>query len=513
MARRLPDGSIELSDGRIVYANSIILGADLCEIIPLCVQPAWPITHGRAAQSALFVGMVGVGSPGAGTGGGPGGGGGGGGGGGSVGPQGLIGPPGPGSGIDLFASTRIVSLIPGDGTDLTIASALAALPVQGGKIFIKQGVYNEAATLLVPPDRSVVIQGAGKGATTINIVTPGIPLFQVGAAGVGIYGFRDFTVTGDAASAQAFLDLQAAVDVSVENVDVESVRDIVLDALGAEVLFRSCSFSMPAIANCSFWRGAGSTGLLTWLNTEATLPTTSTAAITGQPDWYVTSSYIGGPAGLSVYILGLVIWQGFDLDRAEVRITRPGSRIVNLRATDVSLRVRASDFTIANAIFANVATTADPIRLNEFATAGAKGYTITGCVFDGAALAIRAISTSAVDSFVVEGCTFQNFTTEDILVSGSSGTIDGCRFETSVTAVFLDATSTNNVVDGCVMENATVGVHLEGLRNIVSSTRFDTVTTPIEEVGAADFNLFDAINGFAGSVVIGANSVVGTVIN
>jgi len=47
LASRLPDGSIQLSDGRIVYANSLILGADLCEIVPLCVPPpAWPFVSG-----------------------------------------------------------------------------------------------------------------------------------------------------------------------------------------------------------------------------------------------------------------------------------------------------------------------------------------------------------------------------------------------------------------------------------------------------------------------------------
>jgi hypothetical protein len=47
MAIRLPDGSIQMADGRIVYANSVILGADLCEIIALCLPPpAWPFVSG-----------------------------------------------------------------------------------------------------------------------------------------------------------------------------------------------------------------------------------------------------------------------------------------------------------------------------------------------------------------------------------------------------------------------------------------------------------------------------------
>lgn len=427
MARLLKNRSILMDDGRILWGCDMVQIIDIPELSQL-LSPK---------QNVLFASSSGAG-------GGFGGGGGGGRGAkGDPGPAGPAGPPGPPapSGNDIFAATRVVSQIPGEGTDLTIALALAALPPEGGKIFIKQGVYNEAATLIIPEDRSVLIVGAGKDATTINMTTPGIPLFQVGAAGVGEYGFRDFLVVGDGASAQVFLNLQAAVDVSVENVNIESVRDIVDDAAGAEVIFRGCLFSMPAIANCSFWRGSGAPGVLTWLTTEATVPTTSTSLIAGAPDWHTTDSYIGGPAGLSIYVVGFVLWQGFNIDHAEVRITRPGSRIVNLQAIDVNLKVRANDFSLSNSTFLNVTTTADPVRLNEFAVPGANGYTISGCSFDGGGLSVRAISATAVDSFVVEGCTFKGFTAQAILVAGSRGTIIGCRSEYPDTFVVEDISS------------------------------------------------------------------------
>lgn len=65
MATRLSNGSIQMSDGRLLFANSVILAADLAEIMPLFKEPpVWPFVSG-------------------------------GGGGGAPGPQGLPGPSGP----------------------------------------------------------------------------------------------------------------------------------------------------------------------------------------------------------------------------------------------------------------------------------------------------------------------------------------------------------------------------------------------------------------------------------
>ena len=53
MAIRLPDGSIQMSDGRILYANSIILAQDLIELLPLfSPPPAWPFISGGGGAPA-----------------------------------------------------------------------------------------------------------------------------------------------------------------------------------------------------------------------------------------------------------------------------------------------------------------------------------------------------------------------------------------------------------------------------------------------------------------------------
>lgn len=47
MATRLPDGSIRMSDGRILYSNSVILAQDLLELLPLFTPPpVWPFVSG-----------------------------------------------------------------------------------------------------------------------------------------------------------------------------------------------------------------------------------------------------------------------------------------------------------------------------------------------------------------------------------------------------------------------------------------------------------------------------------
>lgn len=47
MASRLPDGSIQLNDGRILYSDSILYGDDFLEIFRLFIpSPAWPLIGG-----------------------------------------------------------------------------------------------------------------------------------------------------------------------------------------------------------------------------------------------------------------------------------------------------------------------------------------------------------------------------------------------------------------------------------------------------------------------------------
>jgi hypothetical protein len=111
---------------------------------------------------------------------------------------------------DLYAATRIVSLIPGDGTDLTIAAAIAALPAEGGEIYIKQGTYPIAATLLLG-DKSIEFIGAGVS-TVIDFSGFAIPLFKglTGLSALRRYVFQNLAIAGNNLAGQEVLRLDDA---------------------------------------------------------------------------------------------------------------------------------------------------------------------------------------------------------------------------------------------------------------------------------------------------------------
>jgi hypothetical protein len=229
-----------MADGRLVYANSLIQAQDLCELLPLLIPPpAWPFMGGGGNGQSFINNNApgGNGAPGA-----PG----------APGADGSQGPQGPGIGIpgpqgnqgnqgtggtngaqglqgnqgaggagaqgaqgnqgalnpDIFAATRVVSLIPGDGTDLTIAAAIAALPAEGGYVYVKQGTYPFAATQVMP-DKPVIIRGSGDG-TIISLGANAIPAFTIPAAITARreFVFENFLVTGTSIANQKIWSIE-----------------------------------------------------------------------------------------------------------------------------------------------------------------------------------------------------------------------------------------------------------------------------------------------------------------
>jgi hypothetical protein len=82
-----------------------------------------------------------------------------------------------GAGSDVYAATRVVSLIAGDGTDLTVAAAILALPAEGGRIYVKQGTYPLTLTNTLP-DKPVDIIGSGDG-TIFDLGANAISAFTI----------------------------------------------------------------------------------------------------------------------------------------------------------------------------------------------------------------------------------------------------------------------------------------------------------------------------------------------
>lgn len=61
MAIRRPDGTVQMSDGRILYADSTIIAQDVIELIPLFVPPAaWPFVSGGGSGGAGTPGARGI---------------------------------------------------------------------------------------------------------------------------------------------------------------------------------------------------------------------------------------------------------------------------------------------------------------------------------------------------------------------------------------------------------------------------------------------------------------------
>jgi hypothetical protein len=138
-----------------------------------------------------------------------------------------VGGGGGGPDTNFYGPTRIVSLIAGEGTDLTIASAIAALPAEGGYIQIKPGTYPVAATMTMP-DKSVVIRGSGEG-TIIDLGANAISAFTVptGLTAFRKYVFEDFRVIGTSIADQRVVTVSDALArgiVSLIRLKIEGVQ-------------------------------------------------------------------------------------------------------------------------------------------------------------------------------------------------------------------------------------------------------------------------------------------------
>jgi len=137
---------------------------------------------------------------------------------------GVAGPSGP----DIYAATRVVSLVPGEGTDLTIAAAIAALPAEGGLILVREGTYPISATIMLPSAKPVTIRGCGNS-TIISLGANAIPAFKV-PSGYTINTpicFDSFKVTGTEVAAQTVLeyaDANSLAEIYIENVDTVGVQ-------------------------------------------------------------------------------------------------------------------------------------------------------------------------------------------------------------------------------------------------------------------------------------------------
>lgn len=187
MAHRLPDGAIQMSDGRVLYADSVVIGADLLEVIALVAPPAWPFVSG---------------------------------GGGAI--QSVTGPRGPQGPYTPEAATFVVDPTPGVGDFTDIQSAINGLPPEGGYILVREGTYPITSSITLPADRSVKIIGCGWDSTVITLGSNAITAFAIpnGLTQPQSYEIGSLSVICDGTVGQEFLrisDTSGLVMVTVNN--------------------------------------------------------------------------------------------------------------------------------------------------------------------------------------------------------------------------------------------------------------------------------------------------------
>lgn len=376
-----------------------------------------------------------------------------------------------GGGSDIYAATRVVSLTVGEGTDLTIAAAVAALPAIGGTIFIKQGVYPITVPIVIPAGMSIVFQGAGSDFNSSDDVNNSPTLLDIssGAAGIALFSqagssfstcyFRDFGVRGDDATAQKFIQLTGALagmQIECRNLAIYRVKDIVNVDGDIEAYFYSCNLQPALLADSSFFRQLGNGGELSWDGVDATIGMATSEAIISagtNVDWCVTDSYIGGPSS-STFTVNLIMWSNFRIDAANI-------------TADANARIGQCELINVSIDCVGVGITDSIISDTIFNTGSPAGYNLR---------------------FV-----------------GPNNTVSGCSFEGgTTTAISVLATAVNTSVTGNMFTGYTEGI-LTAATGTVASGNSGLIVT---ESGAANSNRYTGNTGFSTSVIIGADSVV-----
>lgn len=360
---------------------------------------------------------------------------------------------GGGGGTDKYAADRIVDPSGLTGTDTTLASALAALPANGGTIYVKAGTYNISTTMTLPL-KNVKIIGAGGNvtgpginldATIFDLGSNAIALFTTPLGGGGTvfasYYFSDFKVIGNSSAAQQFLRapvLALGSAVIGERLHIEGVQDIVKTAgQDLDVTFRDSTLN-PKTATASFWNGTGSQGELTWDHVQADLPVSgSSNAISGSPNWHVAYSYLGGGGSASVFAVQEVEWTDFflgkDNDLIDIVIGGSVSLITSCTFQGCSLHIMAQSLKLSNSWF-SLGATPTTAQLRILGVGGVAKANITGCEFSGSGgSSNRGIDIVSVTDVTIAGCAFFGHTSEGIRATGTSTlSVIGCRFTETV---------------------------------------------------------------------------------
>lgn len=421
-----------------------------------------------------------------------------------------------GAGSDIYAATRVVSLIAGDGTDLTVAAAIAALPAAGGRIYVKQGTYTLAATNTLP-DKPVDIIGSGDG-TIFDLGANVIAAFTIpnGLTAQRNYSFQHFKVTGTSVANQRFLevsDSNAFGIPTIKSVRTEGIQ-IPINITAGDGAFLTPvfisvydSWFVPIAAGTGILCNSNGLGNLmnaAFYNTKFIVDDFSTVGGTINGDSF-------GALDVAFYDcdLSLTGEDGLSSIHAE------RSRIFNFSATPQITFLGGlafSDDYLPITAFINCNVLGMWIvdggglniqggwwtndRIETGVTNGRSS--ISGVIFrgDGASAATFPVD-GGVTAFIAD-------TTGDV-------SITDCTFSfTGITLTAYIFSSNDLVITGCafraVTGASTAGIRLNGVNNFVVNCDFDQDgwgAPPVLEVAPADRNVYNdclGLNGNAGGV-------------
>lgn len=352
----------------------------------------------------------------------------------------------------IFAASRIVSLVPGEGTDLTIAAAIAALPAAGGDIYVKGGTYPIAAPLDFGA-KVVRLRGAGSSANfstgpTTLVPAAGISLFKNGGEGSSV---EDITAEGDNATSQVFYEGTSSI--RFYRVDVHDIAGIIRGTGGApEVEFTDSFINVPSgpgipLADRFVWKADAANGELVFNYVElfvtgsgATLMSGVTAGANG-PTFRVVDSYVGGGGGggsTNFWFAQRVVWTQFEIDNAQFEVSGAFNTIVNCGFLDFAIKFKAVWNFISNSKFSQGGIGGGFLDSQLHFSGGFAGVPIesvvTGCLFYGNFVSNFGIKVENVSPVSIANCIFENHVVAGVTLTAgtvpnaSMASVTGCNF-------------------------------------------------------------------------------------
>ncbi len=444
---------------------------------------------------------------------------------GSPGPNPNQGPPGPpGPSTDRWAATRIVSLDPDQGTDLTIQGAIDNLPAEGGSIFVKQGPYSIAASIVFP-DKDVTIVfaagaslnwGANPGACIVvpdgltkkrSYILQGLPLTGAAVSGqiaiqlndshaFGYVSVFDYNITGfpiivDIANGDASYVLPVVVHFERGNAVPTALNDPMVTTVNP-----ANSYVLPAQIELvdSYWLNIKDFTVGWLFNIDCDIVLESSKLVIGfiASPGEVRCQCDGFSADGSSQLIGqgaiqpLVPGPGFTFKSA-LRYSGPmfwyNIEVIGMEMDGVQLYIQSDHATIDGLLcFADATIT--------FANSNIK---VVNSKWEQDPIITNRACIEMVDGAVnclVQGCRFQASGGFALIHNFSQGLrIVACHFEASAGTytIFDDTTATTTTVDACSGTTSGLGISLVASSIFEGALRADATAVATTDAYVAVF--------------------------